>query len=684
MNMPRILAGLPAGSSSRASPPWPSAWPSAPAAPPTKPAAAATSAADPRRRRLERPGVRHGRLAQRVPEGQLQRHRELRPVRLGCRRREVQRRRHRLRRLRLGARTPTRARSTRPRSAAAADAIEVPNYVSPIAVVYNVQGVEDLQLSAKTIAQIFDGKITKWNDAAIAAENHGAKLPSTTISPVHRSDESGTTENFTDYLEQAGEGAWTPPDGQGVADQERRGRQRHLGRRRRGHQGDGSIGYADFSQAGDLGSATIKVGDGYVAPSAEAAAKVARGVPAGRRSPGRRHRDRRRPHHHRVGCLPAAAGVVPDRLPDLRRRERRPTSSRVSSATSSRAEGQQAARRQRRLRPAPASLAGRRPRTSSRTITTSDVLEVRWPIRGHRTRAQFRGAPCPTSTATRGRSPGAAWVTVLFSGIARAAGLSILLALAGVGVFLIVEGSPGVHREPSGPLRTPRTSSPTSGRWSSARCWPPSLALLIADPAGASAWRSSISHYAPRRLAAPLGYLVDLLAAVPSVVYGLWGIGFLGAARCAALRLARRSTWACCRSSPARPRHRTHDPHRGHRARDHGPADHHRDLPRDLPQTPRLHEEAALALGATRWEMIRLAVLPYARSGIVSAVMLGLGRALGETMAVAMVLSASGVVTFNLISSTNPSTIAANIALTSPTPPASRSTCSSPPAWCCS
>ena len=58
-------------------------------------------------------------------------------------------------------------------------------------------------------------------------------------------------------------------------------------------------------------------------------------------------------------------------------------------------------------------------------------------------------------------------------------------------------------------------------------------------------------------------------------------------------------------------------------------------------QTPRLHEEAALALGATRWEMIRLAVFPYARSGMVSAVMLGLGRALGETMAVAMVLSAS-------------------------------------------
>ena len=70
-----------------------------------------------------------------------------------------------------------------------------------------------------------------------------------------------------------------------------------------------------------------------------------------------------------------------------------------------------------------------------------------------------------------------------------------------------------------------------------------------------------------------------------------------------------------------------------------------------------------MALGATRWEMMRLAVFPYARSGMVSAMMLGLGRALGETMAVAMVLSATGVITINLISTTNPSTIAANIAL---------------------
>jgi phosphate transport system permease protein len=83
-------------------------------------------------------------------------------------------------------------------------------------------------------------------------------------------------------------------------------------------------------------------------------------------------------------------------------------------------------------------------------------------------------------------------------------------------------------------------------------------------------------------------------------------------------------------------------------------------------QTPRLHEEAALALGATRWEMIRTAVLPFGRPGIVSAAMLGLGRALGETMAVAMVLSPAVVVSFFLLTSQNPNTIASNIALQFP------------------
>jgi phosphate transport system permease protein len=160
-----------------------------------------------------------------------------------------------------------------------------------------------------------------------------------------------------------------------------------------------------------------------------------------------------------------------------------------------------------------------------------------------------------------------------------------------------------------------------------------------------------------------IGYVVDLLAAVPSVVYGLWGIGFLGPRLVPVYGwLADHASWVPLFAGPASTTGRT--------ILTAGIVLAIMVLPiitaisREIfLQTPRLNEEAALALGATRWEMIRMSVLPYARSGIVSAAMLGLGRALGETMAVAMVLSASGVVTFNLISSTNPSTIAANIAL---------------------
>jgi len=152
------------------------------------------------------------------------------------------------------------------------DAIDLPVYVSPIAVVFNLKGVDKLNLSAKTIAQIFDGKITTWDDAAIKADNPDADLPSTKITPIHRSDESGTTKNFTDYLNQAGEGAWSydadkvwPIKG-GESGAQTQGLIQAV------QGGDGTIGYADESQAGTLGQASIKVGDTFTAPSAEGAA----------------------------------------------------------------------------------------------------------------------------------------------------------------------------------------------------------------------------------------------------------------------------------------------------------------------------------------------------------------------------------------------------------------------------
>ena len=154
------------------------------------------------------------------------------------------------------------------------DPIEVPAYVSPIAVAFNLKGVKSLNMSAETIAAIFDGKITKWNDPAIAAENKGASLPSTDIAVIHRSDDSGTTDNFTDYLSQASNGEWAAPhDDTWPADLSN-------GQGMEGTSGvvgaitstDGAIGYADNSAVGDLGVVSIKVGSSYNAPSAEGAA----------------------------------------------------------------------------------------------------------------------------------------------------------------------------------------------------------------------------------------------------------------------------------------------------------------------------------------------------------------------------------------------------------------------------
>ena len=252
----------------------------------------------------------------------------------------------------------------------------------------------------------------------------------------------------------------------------------------------------------------------------------------------------------------------------------------------------------------------------------------------------------------------------VFSGLTFVAGLVILLALAGVAIFLTVEGFPALHA-PADKLGGATSLLAYVAPLVFGTLLAAVLALLIATPLSIGV-ALVISHYAPRRLARPLGYAVDLLAAVPSVVYGLWGLAFLGVHLTPIYAwLEEHLGWLPFFAGPASTTGRTILTASIVLAIMVLPII--TAISREIfVQTPTLNQEAALALGATRWEMIRMAVLPYARSGIVSAVMLGLGRALGETMAVAMVLSASGVVTFNLISNTNPSTIAANIALKFP------------------
>ncbi len=237
----------------------------------------------------------------------------------------------------------------------------------------------------------------------------------------------------------------------------------------------------------------------------------------------------------------------------------------------------------------------------------------------------------------------------LFAGLSRGAGIVIILMVAFVGAFLVWRAVPA--------LRADQASFLFSREWSPSTTPPrfgvlgllyttvllSAFAMVLAVPVAIGV-ALFVTQYAPVRLARPVASLVDLLAAVPSIVYGLWGAaalaprikpvgdwvtGHLGtwpvtswfplwkpgiadagtifAAGVVLAIMILPITTAICREVFA--------------------------------QTPVAHREGALALGATRWEMIRLAVLPYGRSGAVSGAMLGLGRALGETIAVLIVLS---------------------------------------------
>lgn len=154
------------------------------------------------------------------------------------------------------------------------DVIEIPTYVSPIAVIYNLPGVDGLRLSPETLGKIFAGTLSTWDDPAIKADNPDATLPSSKITPVHRSDDSGTTENFTAYMAAAAPQGWTEGEVETWPIKGGEGAQGTSGVVATVKGGEGTIGYADASQAGDLGVASLKVGEEYVGPSPEAAAKI--------------------------------------------------------------------------------------------------------------------------------------------------------------------------------------------------------------------------------------------------------------------------------------------------------------------------------------------------------------------------------------------------------------------------
>ncbi|GED86132.1 phosphate ABC transporter permease subunit PstC [Streptomyces sp. NPDC091412] len=231
----------------------------------------------------------------------------------------------------------------------------------------------------------------------------------------------------------------------------------------------------------------------------------------------------------------------------------------------------------------------------------------------------------------------------IFLGLTRGSGILLLVVMAAIAVFLTYRASLAISKDHGNFL--------TTFEWNTS-LQPPVfgiavlafgtvvssiIAMVIAVPV-AVAIALFLTHYAPRRLSGPIAYVVDLLAAVPSIVYGLWGalmlvphldglfgwlndyLGWTGVFSWEGGAPRSMLTVGILLAIMILPIITN--------------------VSREVfRQVPRMHEEAALALGATRWEVIRMSVLPFGRSGVISASMLGLGRALGETMAVATVLS---------------------------------------------
>jgi phosphate transport system substrate-binding protein len=152
--------------------------------------------------------------------------------------------------------------------------IELPVYISPIAIAFNVPDVTSLNLTPDVVAKIFKGDITNWNDQAITSLNSGVTLPDLAISPVHRSDDSGTSFNFTDYLSQAAPSVWTFPASETWPLKSGEAAEGTSGVVDAIKNGSGTIGYADASQIGSLGTAKVGVNGEFVGISSEAAAAI--------------------------------------------------------------------------------------------------------------------------------------------------------------------------------------------------------------------------------------------------------------------------------------------------------------------------------------------------------------------------------------------------------------------------
>jgi phosphate transport system permease protein len=231
----------------------------------------------------------------------------------------------------------------------------------------------------------------------------------------------------------------------------------------------------------------------------------------------------------------------------------------------------------------------------------------------------------------------------LFAGASRGAGLLVVAMVTLIGVFLVAQAVPALLKDQAGFLTSrewaPGGDAPRFGIVELLWCTVASstIAMVIAVPVGVAV-ALFITQYAPNGLRRPAAGLVDLLAAVPSIVYGLWGVlTFRDVVRPLENGMQDTLGWFPLFSTTGIS---------GGTIFFIGIVLSIMVLPivtalsREVfDQTPATHKEGALALGATRWEMIRTAVLPFGRPGVISASMLALGRALGETIAVTFLVS---------------------------------------------
>jgi phosphate transport system permease protein len=289
------------------------------------------------------------------------------------------------------------------------------------------------------------------------------------------------------------------------------------------------------------------------------------------------------------------------------------------------------------------------------------------PAVGSTSPSEPQGRPNATASAIRGSAvrPG----DRVFGGLTKAAGILVLVIMAAIGIFLIWKAVPALrvntvnfftYQEWFPDAQPPQQPAFGIAALAFGTIMTAIIAMILAVPVGYGI-ALFVAYYAPRRLANPLAFVIDLLAAVPSIIFGLWGLQFLMPNTVGLMQwLTDHLGWIPLFSNDLQVWTRSIAiasivlaimilPTVSAISRE------------VFVQAPRGHIEAALALGATRWEMIRTAVIPFGRPGMISAAMLGLGRALGETIAVALVLSASFAINWQ-ITEPGGNTFAANIA----------------------